>query len=987
MTKLNAQFLTVPEVIKNTHFQRIAQLDDHTAAACERLIKDLTKAKAAHDGAMIFLRSLIFVETKKFLETHHTIETMEDPLSQRMIAEEIGNILECPEIVVTARMVLGKYRGYFLNKATSDHDISHKKTYQQLAQIEQQLFYFNGLEKKLTTRLDGLNEQLEQLNSQHANTHRYERSRLCNKSEELRKILNSITQANQSLASQYAIVEKKARDLEEAADALYKKRNSVIHTLFEQYQPIDDEERLDTHGDTENHQQLIDLINQHRRGIKKFLTRKFTLTTSKERIQHYLYKNGLIHTDPHHTLPSLALENIRLSLRNGLRSPKRYLVTDGLLSYLGMNPLRFSIRKTAEMLNKTPIATSMDWQKADKDIIAMMGLLRGAHRKDLIRLYFRTLNHCSKNENASEEAILKDFFSDLESLFMQLAYPSRINKAKTFSLYHLKGLDAIEDPARIRSINDKLYLNALKKRINHIFDRYGHTKRIKRMVKNSVPEYVIEDNLGITYEKKTIRNKKLFWKMAADAVTVLNTVGQAAFACWGLIVTGNPLFLLIFLAAFVTNFYLFLPAQRATFIDLFVQWNMNGLSTYKKTALILAFGASLLSGLFFAFMAYGGATALITFSGGSVLALAVGAITFIGFTSLLFAVFKSYIVNETYKATWNYIREELLFKGFMNMTMKQRLGYVLAWAIRVLVMTIAALAATLYVAATLGKCYDTVATLFPKMPSALNGVFSVTGGLIDMFFTLKSVLPITIALSRGITYCLSFVAKGIFNGTVSVIMHPIQSLKWLKNKIQGVFVMTPSKTAKKTVHVIEKPHDWDLLDKEAREAFLEEVGGVEDTLLNNPNLFILPFAKIAFYVLVVLFLVPVNAMGNALTNASSAPTLVDKLDAMGLHSISDAVLGKLIILASLICSASIAGEASHEETTNVTPDMDSEQIESFVFDVKSNRDALSKPCKTVHTPVDEAMAYFNRYMGSEKKQWSQSHKNNEKGILKSTPRF
>ncbi|MHA7841621.1 MAG: hypothetical protein ACX932_07140 [Gammaproteobacteria bacterium] len=943
MAKLNARYIVITEIMKKSDFKLIQRFYPQKANELESLKNQLVAKKDSYEKSIVDLRKTIFEETAELIKaTQNTrqstkmtllpnIEQMEDKLSQRILTEELGNILEIAEISVTARLLMGKYSHYFLKRCEKNTSIAHKKIYEQLKQIEKQIFYFEQLEKKITQRLNTLNNELTVLNKKFPNSNKSERAALCNKTDELNKLINTISLINNRIKQQKTIVETNGEQFELAAQAIEDKRNAIIAKSFQQY-TVSKKENGATDNNvrknpTKSSRQLIKFINTHRHGIKKYFTRKYTTSTDKKEIGKYLYKHGFINKPI--TTPPDALDIIRLSLKNGLCSPKRYLVTDNLLSYLGMNPLRFSIKKVAELLSKGNIKTAMEWQKADKDLIAIIGLLRGAHRNDLIRIYFRTLDDYSGNNDKSKNKILNDFFKNLEYSFMQLAYPDRVNqkdKAKKFSLYSFQGLDCIKDPERARKINDALYLNELKKRINHVFDRYGYENHIKRLVKNGIPHYTVENNKGVSYEKNTVRKKKLFWKLTADAVTILNTVGQAAFACWGLIITGNPLFLLILLAAFVTNFYLFLPSQRATFIDLFVQWDMNGLSNYKKIALIAAFGASVLSGLFFAFMAYGGAVALITISGGGFLALSVGVITFIGFTSLLFAIFKSYIVNETYKSAWQYIRENLLFKGFMNMTMKQRVGYVFSWAIRTLVLGIAAIAATIYVAATLGKCYDTIVALFPKVPATLNAIFSITGGLIDMFFTLKSVMPIAATFAQ-------FVIKA----TGFIFLHPVQSMHWVKDKIVSALRWATTKKEKVApVNVPEMDKDKDYSD------FWNSIGGNEDTTFNNPDRFVLPLAKIAFYTLVVLFLVPANAVGNAVTNESSSDTLVDKLDAMGLEGVSNYFLGKMIILSTLICSGSITGVSCHEETLKVAPDMDSENTEKFVFDNKASHDSLRK---------------------------------------------
>lgn len=921
MAKYHAHEISTVDLLNQSYFPWFSSIKalNHTHDY-QKLTNALEAAEITYSEAIHQTRSMIFTEVKNLIidinQSLNPLDKLQDSLTKRILIEELGNILECPEIVVTAQSLFNRSTSYLLTKAAIP--LTGESTPKK---IDQQIFYLQRLIERLENRLTLLQNESIQLKKNHALS-----TSVQNKGYETSYILDHLLKIKEQLKKAREFIDDCETAFEKAAEAIEKEREASFLSLLAEFE--------------QNKDYLLEFVNEHRKTHGLF-NLPYSVNTDKKTLEDYLYQQGFINRPL--TAPQNSLNLIRLSLRNGLASPMRYLLTDSLLAYSDTNPIRYGIKQIVDQLNKIDVAKDTTWQKAEKDIVAIIKLLRGAHRAELIRLYYQTLAACPSNANKSEEEILQNFFLNLENLFIQLAYPDPSHhrrKAKLISFYHIQGFDRLKDPNRLRQINDSLYLNKLKKHINHLFDKYGHNHHIDRVVKQQIPEYAIVPNRGISYHKQRLRRKKSGWKLVGDVVTILNTVGQAAFACWGLLATGNPLFLLILVAAFVTNFYLFLSSQRTTFIDLFVQWNASQLSLVKKIALGLTFVASLLSGLFFASMAYGGALALLAIPGAQVLAFLIGCITFIGFTSLLFATFKTYIVNESYKAAWHFFRENFLFKGFWSMTLGQRISYILGWGIRAVVMALSVAATTLYIAATLGKCYDTVANLFPKIPATLNAIFSILGGLIDMFFALQSVIPLTMGM-----------AKYMMTIGSALILHPITCCKWFINATKGVFkkLFTKSKTIEGSIE--EDPSFW------------HSVGGEQDTLANNPERFILPLTKIAFYVLVILFLVPTNAMGNATTNESAGGTLIDKLDQLGFPHFSEYILDQIILLSTLLCSSAITVTTAHPSIIKSNPDMEPDP--HFVFDAKTNRDALRNAAQANFTATDpmtaKAIQHFTDY--------------------------
>lgn len=616
-------------------------------------------------------------------------------------------------------------------------------------------------------------------------------------------------------------------------------------------------------------------------------------------------------------------QQILRTFKRGLENTWSTFFTQSMVVYNGL-----SLRKLIHFFTRTK-----QWD-INHPVHKLISFLRAQGCRLDAHRFYETLQALEADKDMSNEEKMEAFLSAVKNIFEQFRLidysqdrttPARYGRYRIFKLLFMNRSVLLADTAMDERLRDPLMHI-----VNDIFEHYGHHETIKKTTLQGKNHYHFVP-VAVTNDTMKERLGTRWWIPVADAISLFNALGSAFFAGFAFFLTGQLLWgCIILTAAFFANILLFITAQRETFIELFIKDDLwHNVSFPKKIVIGLVFFLCLTSCLFEGYLiAVSSATALAHLAflpafvtmGFSAL---VGVIMGLGMFALFFYMSITLIKNDFHLAILHFIRDHLLFKGFLDKSPAEQCIYLLTWILNVLLLPLAIVGALIYTMAYLGLGYDQMVKGLQKIPHiSYAAVTTLVGIFIGIAFIMEA----------------AFAEKNFIRLGNLLAALPGKIINHLKGKNHKMLVGVERSMA---LGLEEKPDDPMTLAKhsapEIENAEMAIAKGIKDpndflpihpqqnsiplkdTFWNTPERCLTPFASGALYILVLGFLIPINAIGNAKSTAEGAPTLVELLHRAGLHQLSEWIVDKVVLLTCFVGSLGVCGLASHDELSKGIP--------------------------------------------------------------------
>ncbi|MHA7841140.1 MAG: hypothetical protein ACX932_04660 [Gammaproteobacteria bacterium] len=669
-------------------------------------------------------------------------------------------------------------------------------------------------------------------------------------------------------------------------------------------------------------------------------------------------------------------QKIRRTFKRSLNNTWSTFFTQSVMEYNGL-----SLRKLLHFFTKNEA-----WD-INHSVHALISLLRSQGcRLDALRLYF-TLEAMEKNDTQTYEEKMQDFLSIVKNIFEQfrvIDYSVDRTAHQHYANYHKFKLLCVNHSLLLdhEAMNERLR-DPLMVIVNDIFEHFGHHETVeKQIIEGETHYHFVPTKISNKTMKERLGTR--WWIPTADAISLFNALGSAFFAGFAFFLTGQLLWgCIILVAAFFANILLFVTAQRETFIELFVKSElMSGISLPKKIVIGAVLLLCLISCLFEGYLiGVSTATALAHLAFlPSVAALSfsalVGTIMALGMFALFFYMSITLIKNDFHLEIWHFIQNNLLFKGFLDKSLGEQCIYLMAWVLNVILLPLAIVGGIIYTSAYLGLGYDQMVKGLQKIPH-LTYAFVATA--VGLFVGIAFIMELTFAEKNFVR-----LANVIISLPETLFNHIKQSKKSqttvvgfqrsVQLDLEEPVIMDKDSHGNEiqkslTEHYEDAIKKGEVIPTEtiqgAKEFSLPDNSwnanniGLKDTLWNNPERCFIPFAKLALYVLVLGFLIPINAFGNAKSTAEGAPTLVELLHSAGFHQVSEWIVNNVVFLTCLVGSLGVCGLSSHDELSKGIP---TSQPHPQLPDLVKRYQAFTKPKEQAYTyTADCEMAVMTNF--------------------------